>query len=64
MCRKAKQSKAAKNQAIVRINVTDLTLKQRRQLFIDAMNQVGFCGFIKHNNAGDRQTHYSFTYNC
>jgi len=45
-----------------RINVTELTPSQRRQLFKDAMNQTGFTGFVKHQDRQGKQTHYNFTY--
>lgn len=43
-----------------RINVTDLTLRQRRELFIDYVNQNGFKGFIK--NDVNKQTYFVFCY--
>jgi hypothetical protein len=41
-------------------NVTDLTAKQRRELFQDCVNQYGFTAFIKNNT--NKQTHYTFQY--
>jgi len=42
-------------------NVTDLTPDQRRELFVECMNQRGFEAFIKTQN--NQQTHYTFQYN-
>jgi hypothetical protein len=42
-------------------NVTNMTPKQRRNLFIKCMNQHGFVGFVK--NQTNKQTHYTFQYN-
>ena len=42
------------------INVTDLTLNQKHDLFIIYITQAGFTGFIK-KEIGE-QTYYSFTY--
>jgi hypothetical protein len=48
------------NQTSIRINVSDLTLDQRKKIFTDAMNQTGFTGFIEHQDKN--QTYYIFTY--
>jgi hypothetical protein len=41
-------------------NVTNMTPKQRHELFIKHMNQTGFTAFIK--NQTNQQTHYTFQY--
>ncbi len=41
-------------------DVTHLTAQQRRELFIDCINQTGFTAFIKNQN--NQQTHYTFQY--
>jgi hypothetical protein len=46
--------------ATKRINVTDITSNQRRNLFINCINQNGFIGFIK--NYERKQTYYTFYY--
>lgn len=45
-----------------RINVTDMTKKQRRQLFRNYMNREGFIGFVKDQQGN--QTQYVFYYLC
>jgi hypothetical protein len=50
-----KQTPPQTKTKIKRIDVTDLTLMQQRQLFRDCLNQEGFVGFIKeqqHNRTG------------
>jgi hypothetical protein len=44
------------------INVTNLTQKQRQQVFESFMSQDDFIGFVK--NQHDRQTEYVFHYFC
>jgi hypothetical protein len=41
-------------------SVTNLTPKQRRELFTQCINQDGFKAFIKNQN--NKQTHYTFQY--
>jgi hypothetical protein len=41
-------------------NVTNMSPRQRRELFIDCFNQTGFKAFIKNQNK--QQTHYTFQY--
>jgi hypothetical protein len=52
--------KKQSNQITKKVNVTDLTLNQRHQLFRNAMNQIGFNGFIKYQDNANNQTHYAF----
>ncbi len=57
-------------QTTKRINVTNLTADERRQLFANYMNQNGFVGFIQTQRPGtdstegkiSQQTYYIFTY--
>ncbi len=46
--------------AVRQINVTEMTLNQRRELFKNYLNQDGFTGFIK--NKQNKQTYYIFKY--
>jgi hypothetical protein len=46
--------------AVKRIDVTDLDQKQRRQLFLDRINQDGFTGSTKNQQA--KQAHFISTY--
>ncbi|MDR0372959.1 MAG: hypothetical protein LBI79_05320 [Nitrososphaerota archaeon] len=41
-------------------DVTNMTPKQRRDLFIECISQTGFTVFIK--NQTDKQTHFIFKY--
>jgi hypothetical protein len=47
-------------QRVKRINVTDLTPSEQRQLFAECFTQEGFTAFIK--TAANQQTHYTFKY--
>jgi len=49
-------------QTAVRVNVSDLTPSQRKNLFEQAINQAGFAGFIKYQGKNSNQTHYAFIY--
>jgi hypothetical protein len=59
VCRTIKPTQTAPP-TIRQINVTDLTLSQQRELFINHLNQAGFSGFTKKKIG--KQTYYTFTY--
>jgi hypothetical protein len=53
--------KTANTQATTKqVNATDLTQKQKRELFCECLAQTGFIGFTKKKVCG--QTYYTFTY--
>jgi hypothetical protein len=56
---KAKSSQNASS-VTKQVNVTGLTLAQKRRLFTDYYTQSGFSGFIKKKTG--KQTYYTFTY--
>jgi hypothetical protein len=56
-----KIAKTQSNPTITKqINVTDLTVAQKQQIFINQINQTGFVGFAK--RVIGSQTYYTFTY--
>jgi hypothetical protein len=57
----SKTKKVQNNSTVTeQVNVTNLTLTKKHELFISYLNKAGFIGFAKWQ-AGER-TYYAFTY--